>query len=68
MTKEQLNEIKEVIRESNLSPVQRMRCFVCDYCDVYKTVPIRAHCRLHNYDLMDAHDGVCFQFRPLRNK
>lgn len=68
MTQIQLDSLEQVIRESNLSPVQRMSCFVCDYCDVYKTVPLRFHCRLHDCDLMDAHDGVCFQFRPLSYK
>ena len=42
--------------------------FVCDYCDIYKEVPLRAHCRFHNYDLFDVTTSVCFNFRPLRKK
>lgn len=68
MTKEQFEELKQTIREANLHPIQRMCCFVCDYCKVYREYPIRSHCDLHHYDLLDAHDSVCFQYRPLRKE
>lgn len=68
MTDEQFEELKEVVRTANLHPIQRACCFLCDFCDTYKDHPIRNHCRFHGYDLYDAHDSVCFQYRPLRKE
>ena len=66
MTEEQFEELKQTIYDANTSPIQRMCCFLCDHCDTYKERPMRSHCNLHNYDLLDPHEGVCFQYRPFR--
>ena len=67
MSQEELDQLHEWIYNANHSPIQQACCFICDYCDVYKDT-LRCHCRYHDYDLLNAHDSICFQYRPLRNK
>lgn len=67
MNAEQLEELKEVIREANLSPVQRMCCLICDHCLVYRDSR-PSYCKHHKYELLNIHDSVCFNFRPLRKE
>lgn len=50
MLKEQYEELIEIIYKANNSPVQKMSCFLCDHCKIYKERPVRCHCCLHGYD------------------
>lgn len=68
MKNEQFEELKQAIYEVKNRPVQAMKCLVCDYCNIYIEKPLRAHCKFHDYDLMDFENSVCFQFRPLRKQ
>lgn len=62
MTQEQLDKIKEII---NNTPINRMSCFICDHCSVYRE-STQCYCDYHQYFLMNADESVCFNFRPLK--
>lgn len=66
MTQKQLDKIEEIIYNANNTPINRMSCFICDHCSVYKG-SMRCYCNYHHYFLLDAQESICFNFRPLKD-
>ena len=71
MKEELIERLIEVIREANLSPIQRASCLTCDLCDV-ENPSLKGYCRHHKKYIYNGfkgvQEGICFEYRPLMEK
>lgn len=71
MKVEQLEKLIQAIRESNNSPVQKMSCLTCGFCEIHKP-GLKGYCRYHAITIHGGFGGVresvCFNYRPLEEK
>lgn len=68
MKVEQFERLIQAIREFNNSPVQKMSCLTCGFCDIHKP-GLKGYCRYHAIIIHGGFEGVsksvCFNYRPL---